>query len=77
MTGIVRQPPDWSGRRRFRSPHNQSVRKKVISESGTIGHATDLTLLAKARFGKAAEMRPRLLALVQDRLAEAGIELVS
>ena len=50
---------------------------KVISESGTIGHATDLTLLAKARFGKAAEMRPRLLALVQDRLAEAGIELVS
>lgn len=50
---------------------------KVISGSGTIGLTTDLTLLAKARFGKAAEMRPRLLALVQERLAEAGIELVS
>lgn len=37
---------------------------------------TELTLLAKARFGKAAEMRPRLLALVQERLTEAGIELV-
>lgn len=48
---------------------------KVISESGTIGQTTDLTLLAKARFGKAAEMRPWLLTLVLDRLAEAGIEL--
>lgn len=50
---------------------------KVISEYGVIGQTTDLTLLAKARFGKAAEMRPRLLTLVQDRLAEAGIELMS
>ncbi|MER2597911.1 MAG: mechanosensitive ion channel domain-containing protein [Caldilineales bacterium] len=50
---------------------------QVISESGVIGQSTDLTLLAKARFGKAAEMRPRLLALVQDRLFEQGIELHS
>jgi len=49
---------------------------QVISESGVIGQQTELTLLAKARFGMAAEMRPRLLALVQERLAEAGIELV-
>jgi small conductance mechanosensitive channel len=49
---------------------------QVISESGTIGQQTELTLLAKARFGKAAEMRPRLLTLVQERLAEAGITLV-
>jgi small-conductance mechanosensitive channel len=48
---------------------------QVISESGVIGQQTELTLLAKARFGKAAEMRPRLLALVQERLAEAGIAL--
>jgi hypothetical protein len=48
---------------------------QVISENGTIGQQTELTLLAKARFGKAAEMRPRLLALVQERLAEAGITL--
>jgi len=49
---------------------------QVISESGVMGQHTELTLLAKARFGKAAEMRPRLLALVQTRLDEAGIILV-
>jgi hypothetical protein len=32
--------------------------------------------LAKARFGKAAEMRPRLPALVQERLVEAEIVLI-
>ena len=50
---------------------------QVISESGVIGHVTELKLQAKARFGTAADSRPRLLALVQERLAEAGIELVS
>ncbi len=35
----------------------------------------ELTLLAKARYGKAGEMRPRLLKLVQERMAEAGIDL--
>ena len=49
----------------------------VISESGTMGDKAELTLVAKARFGMAAEMRPRLLALVQERLAEAGINLVA
>ncbi|MBK7915929.1 MAG: mechanosensitive ion channel family protein [Chloroflexi bacterium] len=48
---------------------------QVISVSGEMGQQTELTLVAKARFGKAAEMRPRLLALVQERLAEAGIQL--
>ena len=48
---------------------------QVISESGVIGQQTELTLLAKARFGKAAEIRPRLLALVQERLTEADITL--
>lgn len=50
---------------------------QVISDSGVMGQQTELTLLTKARFGKAAEMRPRLLALVQERLAEADIVLVS
>jgi hypothetical protein len=50
---------------------------QVISDSGVIGQQTELTLSTKARFGKAAEMRPRLLALVQDRLAEADILLVN
>lgn len=48
---------------------------RVISETGTMGHLTELTLLAKARFGTAAELRPHLLALVQERLAEAEITL--
>ncbi len=47
----------------------------VISETGVIGEQTELTLLAKARFGNAAEMRPRLLLLVHERLEEAGIAL--
>jgi small conductance mechanosensitive channel len=50
---------------------------QVISPQGVIGQCTDLTLVAKARFGKAAEMRPRLLDLVQERLTEAGIELAA
>ena len=48
----------------------------VISESGMIGQNAELTLVTKARYGLAAEMRPRLLALVQERLKEVGIELV-
>jgi small-conductance mechanosensitive channel len=50
---------------------------QVLSESGIIGQQTELTLIAKARFGQAAEMRPRLLAVVQERLSENEIALVS
>jgi small conductance mechanosensitive channel len=49
----------------------------VISESGVIGQQTELTLIAKARFGQAAEMSPRLLALVQERFEEAKVDLVN
>lgn len=48
---------------------------QVISETGTAGAHTELTLLARASFGQAAELRPRLLALIQTRLTEAGITL--
>ncbi len=48
---------------------------QVISESGEMGQHIELTLVAKARFGKAAEMRPRLLSLIQERMDEAGIQL--
>jgi hypothetical protein len=48
---------------------------RVINETGTLGAHTELTLLAKASFGQAAELRPHLLALVQERLTEAGITL--
>jgi small conductance mechanosensitive channel len=50
---------------------------QVISESGIISQETELTLIAKAKFGMASEMRPRLLALVQERLAEVDIPLAS
>lgn len=50
---------------------------QVLSESGVIGQNTELTLVAKARFGYGAEMRPRLLALVQERLSEENIQLVN
>ncbi len=49
----------------------------VISETGIIGQTAELTLLAKARFGKAAEMRPKLLAMVHEVLENETIELVS
>ena len=46
---------------------------QIISERGTIGHETELTLVAKARFGTGADLRPHLLALVQARMVEAGM----
>lgn len=49
---------------------------QVISESGSIGQQTELTLVAKAKYAMGAEMRPRLLALVHERLNEAGVHLV-
>ncbi len=48
---------------------------KVISESGSIGQQTELTLITKTKFGKAAEMRPRLLSLVHEEFAKAGLSL--
>jgi len=48
---------------------------RVISQSGVIAQETELTILARARFGRGAEMRTRLLALVHERLAEANVAL--
>ncbi len=45
----------------------------VIGTDETLGQTSELTILAKARFGMGAEMRPRLLALLQERLAEVGL----
>jgi len=50
---------------------------QVISPEGVLGQCTELSLIAKARFGKAAEMRTRQLNLIQERLSEAGIELTT
>ncbi|KAA3664144.1 MAG: mechanosensitive ion channel family protein [Chloroflexi bacterium] len=48
----------------------------VISASGAMGQNTALLLTAKARYGQAAEMRPRLLALVQERMENEEIPIV-
>ena len=45
-----------------------------ISKSGTLGDETELTVLAKARFGKGAELRTRLLALLQHRVKDATVQ---
>jgi moderate conductance mechanosensitive channel len=49
---------------------------RIINTSGVIGLHAELTLVSKARFAEAAALRPRLLALVHERLDEAGIYLV-
>jgi small conductance mechanosensitive channel len=48
---------------------------QVISEDGLIGHETQLLVVAKARFGAAAGVRPRLLAFLHERLADADVTL--
>ena len=48
---------------------------QVISTTGAAGGMIELTLLAKARFGRPRRC-VRLLALVQNRLAEVGIVLL-
>jgi small-conductance mechanosensitive channel len=48
---------------------------QTISEEGAIGEHVELVLLAKAKFGQAAALRPNLLALVQKKLKEVDITL--
>ena len=47
---------------------------QMISKSGEMGTRMELTLLARTRFGTGAELRPRLMALVHERLSEMGID---
>lgn len=48
---------------------------QVYSETGALGANTQLTIVAKARFGRAADMRPRLLTFIQERLTHENIHL--
>lgn len=48
---------------------------KVISEESVIGEPITITLLAKAKFGKASELRPRMIAMIQERIDSLEIEL--
>ncbi|NDJ37066.1 MAG: mechanosensitive ion channel [Chloroflexi bacterium] len=48
----------------------------MITSSSQTGRRTELTLIAKAVFSKAAALRPKLLTLVQERLQTANIDLI-
>ncbi len=48
---------------------------QVISEMGVMGKTAELTLVTRAYFGHAAELRPQLLALIQEHLTRANITL--
>ncbi|HEX9921579.1 MAG TPA: mechanosensitive ion channel domain-containing protein [Anaerolineae bacterium] len=49
---------------------------QVISEAGAMGEKVELTLVARAHFGRAADLRPQIIALVQERFELANIALV-
>lgn len=48
---------------------------QIISEDGTLAQQTEITLVAKAKYGHAANMKPRLLAFVQEALEKEQINL--
>lgn len=48
---------------------------QVISQSGELGAEAELTVLAKAKFGKGAELRTRMLALLQEALHGADVNI--
>jgi moderate conductance mechanosensitive channel len=46
---------------------------EVISETGDLGPATQLTILARAKFGQGAKLRPLLMQEAQEALEAAGL----
>ena len=48
---------------------------QVISQSGELGAEAELTILAKAKFGKGAVLRTRMLALLQEELHGADVNI--
>lgn len=49
---------------------------QVINETGHLGQHIELSLIAKAKFGKAADLRPRLLAFLQEHFTNMEVLLV-
>lgn len=50
---------------------------QVITTSTTVANETELSLLVRTKYGKAAETRPRLMNFLQTRLTELGLELAA
>lgn len=46
---------------------------QVISTTGELGSEAELTILAKAKFGKGAELRTRMLALLHEELHSVAV----
>lgn len=46
---------------------------QVINKSGVLTEEAELTILARAKFGKGAELRTRMLALVHEELSAQGL----
>lgn len=47
---------------------------RVLNTTGVLAQHVELTLLCKARFGHAADLRLKLLVFLQEKLAEANIQ---
>lgn len=46
---------------------------QILNVDGEIGNKVTLKIIAKTKYGKAAELRPRLLSLIQERFTAADI----
>ena len=49
---------------------------QIISEEGMMGKETELTLIAKAKYGQAATLRPDILAILQKHFMQEEIDLM-
>ena len=49
----------------------------MVSHDGQLGGAAELHIHARARYGRGAEVRLRIMTLVAERLAGAGVGLAS
>lgn len=56
---------------------NLIERPEFLSEEGVISTHVELTLSAKAHYGRGARMRTRLMALVTDALKKAEVDIIS
>jgi small-conductance mechanosensitive channel len=51
-------------------------RPEVLSIEGAIYNHVELTLVAKATYGRGAQLRPQLMTAVTDALEQAGVQIV-
>jgi small conductance mechanosensitive channel len=52
-------------------------RPEVLSIEGAISNHTELTLAAKAAYGRGAQLRPQLMTIVSQAMHEAGVQIIS